>query len=80
MPYEEDDWCVEEERKYIFGGSCEVYMPPGLIVLHKKLIDDLIKESIIREKHLLYTEYDEGWNDALECAIDIINKRFGVNL
>ena len=76
MTYEEDDWCIEEERRYIFGGSCEVYMPDGLVAFHKKLIDDLMGQSIINGD----TEYVEGWNDALERAMDIVNKRFGVNL
>ena len=79
MTFDNEDWCVEEERKYIFGGSCEVYMPPGLITLHKRLIDDFTNEAIIKQERL-YTEYDDGWNDALERVIDIINKRFGVNL
>lgn len=79
MPYEEENWCLEEERKYVFGGTCEVFMPPEIIALHKRLVDDLLKESVIKKEHL-YTEYDEGWNDALERAIAIINRRFGVNL
>jgi len=80
MTYDSENWCIEEERKYIFGGTCEVFMPAELAALHKRLVDDLLKESIIKRNHLQYTEFDDGWNEALERAIEIINKRFGANL
>jgi hypothetical protein len=59
-----DDWCIEEERKYIFGSTCDVFMPPALAKLHDELIVEIQNEATIPK-------------DCADKVIKIINRKFG---
>ena len=67
----QDDWCIEEERKYIFGSSCEVFMPPSLIVLHQHLKNDIDE---------LFESIKCGHSVTAEDVKKIIDIRFGEQL
>jgi len=60
----EDNWCIEEERKYIFGSTCDVFMPPAIMKLHEELIKEI--ESL------------EPFTKA--NVIKLINRKFGPKL
>ena len=66
----EDNWCIEEEKKYM-GGGLEIYMTSGLDILYEKIVADI--EKLMTNPY--YTaDYHRGLNDALA----VIAKRFGV--
>lgn len=62
-----DDWCIEEELKYIFGSGCQVYMPQGLAILHEKLVKDI-------------EEFFKDDPELRDKVIWIIDARFGAHL
>jgi len=69
----EDDWCIEEEKKYIFGGSAEVFMLSDLTILHEKILKSL--ESFFAElKGTETTDYIKN------KVFSIIDKKFGPHL
>ena len=62
-----DDWCVEEERKYIFGSTCDVFMPPALVKLHEELVKEIESDMAISD-------------DCKKQVVAIIDKKFGPKL
>lgn len=62
-----DDWCIEEERKYIFGSTCDVFMPPALMKLHEELVKEIEECTTIS-------------NECKTLVVGIIDKKFGPKL
>jgi len=75
-----DDWCIEEEKKYIFGGSAEVYLPTDLTTLHEHLRKEITNFFINVDQKLLSKEFREAMNEIKDIVIKIIDKQFGPRL
>ena len=67
--HDEDDWSIEEERKYIFGTSCEVFFPSAIVELHSKIVEELRK--YFKDRKTPATENE---------ILYIINTKFGPHL
>jgi len=73
MTMYEDEWCIEEEKKYIFGGSAEIFMLNDIAILHEKLIKalDIFFNELTGNETTDYIKHK---------VLSIIDKKFGPHL
>jgi len=69
----EDEWCIEEEKKYIFGGSAEIFLYDDVAKLHAEICESLsgFFNSLVGNETRDYIK---------NKVLSIIDKKFGPHL